>query len=58
MTFVAVDNFLKRSADQRYEIHTTYSKDGPWHFVKFEGRRIGECSSMAKAEEKCREHSK
>jgi hypothetical protein len=50
--------FVKLSKDRRYEIRSQFSKNGAWHFVNFEGRRIGEYSSMKRAEQACDEHAK
>jgi len=63
MIFLAIDDYTKRSQDGRYVIRTIYGyphtrrQAGPWHYIDFEGRRIGECASMQRAEQMCREHS-
>ena len=64
MIFLTIDDYTKRSADSRYVIRTIYGyrhdlrHAGPWHYIDFEGRRIGECASMEKAEQRCREHAR
>ena len=52
------DVFVKLSKDKRYEIRSEFSKNGGWHFVNFEGRRIGEYNSMKRAEQACEDHAK